>query len=391
MASNISIAVWIYLVMCLVSFIYLIFHTNHKVHLKSQPFLPENESPFVSIIVPTYNEESNIVACLKSLKGLNYPNYEVILTDGGSTDRTVEVANGIADKVVVDGTLPDGWIGKSWGCHLAVQKAVSPEAEILLFTDADTRHEPDSLSYAVSHLINKDKDLLSLLPYQHVLKYWESFVPVFYIVSMIVPGGVTHINDPEKKNSISASGQYMLFRRSSYDKIGGHESIKGSVVEDVALGYTVKQKLGGLLWVENDKLVHARMYPDSFKSFWEGFKKATYSGTKFYPPIGIFMAVLISLWGIFGFGFIILAIIDRDELLIVLTIVSVLIFPMNVFLCWRGKGQHYWLMYAFPFVMFFMLIVVMIGSVVDLEFIRTVYWRGRKYTNVDLLAGVRED
>ena len=125
--SGISIAVWVYLGMCFISFLYLIFHTNHKVHLKDESVLSDEESPFVSIIVPTYNEESNIVECLKSLKALNYPKYEVILTDGGSTDRTVEVAEGIPDKVVVDGTLPDGWIGKSWGCHLAVQKAVCNE------------------------------------------------------------------------------------------------------------------------------------------------------------------------------------------------------------------------------------------------------------------------
>jgi chlorobactene glucosyltransferase len=94
----------------------------------------------VSVIVPAYNEENNIRKCLKSLKALDYPNFEIILVDGGSTDKTVEVCSKLLDpdNIIVSDGLPEGWIGKSWACHLGQQKA---KGEVLLFTDAVTEHK----------------------------------------------------------------------------------------------------------------------------------------------------------------------------------------------------------------------------------------------------------
>ncbi|MHA1225039.1 MAG: glycosyltransferase, partial [Candidatus Heimdallarchaeaceae archaeon] len=73
--------------------------------------LQESSAPSVSIIVPTLNEERNIENCLKSLLELDYPLVEIIVVDGGSEDRTVEIAKKWTDKVIVDSFLPRGWIG----------------------------------------------------------------------------------------------------------------------------------------------------------------------------------------------------------------------------------------------------------------------------------------
>ncbi|NPE09442.1 MAG: glycosyltransferase [Asgard group archaeon] len=74
--------------------------------MPKRPVKDDYEQPFVSIIVPTYNEESNIALCLQSLKELNYSRYEIIVSDGGSTDRTVEMAKSFVDKVVIDKIVP---------------------------------------------------------------------------------------------------------------------------------------------------------------------------------------------------------------------------------------------------------------------------------------------
>lgn len=383
----------VYFLSVIFAFIYYLVYSNHRVHLQDAEILSENDSPLVSIVVPTYNEESNIVECLSSLKSLIYPNFEIIVSDGGSSDRTVELAKQLipSSKIIVDSTVPKGWIGKSWGCHIAVQNTISPKSEIILFTDADTRHGPESLSRSVGMLQNRSRDLLTCLPYQRLVKWWEGIIPAFFILSVIVPGGAGCINNPNKKNSLTASGQYMLFRRSSYNKIGGHEKIKGSIIEDIALAKMIKKKLGGLLWVENDRLIESRMYPDSFTSFWQGFSKAVYSGTKFYTPFSIIFAVAFSFWGLLSPIAIILAIIEGNKHWISWTIVSTLMFPVVLFFGWNGRGKHHWITYLlYPFT-FFLFLCNALSSIVELQFLKKSIWRGRKYENVDLYAGIRED
>ena len=124
--------------------------------------LKDDQLPFVSIIVPTLEEEVNIRKCLTSLTKLDYPHFEIIVVDGGSKDKTVEIANSYSVTTIVDENLPTGWIGKSYGCHVGYLAA---QGDVLLFTDADTKHTPSSLRITVSHLLGSEVALFSILPY----------------------------------------------------------------------------------------------------------------------------------------------------------------------------------------------------------------------------------
>ena len=226
------------------------------------------EQPFVSIIVPTYNEERNIATCLLSLRELNYSNYEIIVSDGGSSDRTIDIAKKFADRVVIDKVVPTGWVGKNYGCHLGYREA---KGEYLLFVDADTEHTPESLKHFIKVSMERDAALVSVFPFQRIKNWWESINPVFYFASNLTYGGRNSVNNPNKQKSYTASGQYMLFKREDYEAFGGHESLKGSIVEDLALARTVKTKLRRLYFIDGTKLVFTRMYPDSPKQCWNGW------------------------------------------------------------------------------------------------------------------------
>ncbi|MHA1210938.1 MAG: glycosyltransferase, partial [Candidatus Heimdallarchaeota archaeon] len=92
----------IYFAIVLISLIYYMVVTIHKKERIDDSYLRSLEKePLVSIVVPTYNEESNIERCLTSLRSLNYSNYEIILSDGGSTDKTIEIAEKFVDQIVV--------------------------------------------------------------------------------------------------------------------------------------------------------------------------------------------------------------------------------------------------------------------------------------------------
>ena len=122
--------------------------------------------PMVSILVPARNEEANIEACVRSLLAQNYPDFEVLVLDDESEDRTFGILTELAEthtrlRAFGGKPLPEGWLGKSWAC---AQLAELAQGELLLFTDADTLHEPDTALSAVAAIQGERADLLAVWP-----------------------------------------------------------------------------------------------------------------------------------------------------------------------------------------------------------------------------------
>jgi glycosyltransferase involved in cell wall biosynthesis len=343
------------------------------------------KEPMVSIIVPTLNEEKNIVRCLKSLKALNYSDYEIILSDGGSTDKTIELAKPFVDKMVIDSKVPDGWIGKSWGCHLGKQQA---EGSILLFTDADTFHHPNSLKLAVYFLKEKDVGLLTMQPYQIIQKWWETLVPINFFLSNLTSGGEKYVNDQTKRDSFLGIGQYLLFNRKFYEMIGGHEKIKGSIVEDYAFGRLAKLKYNSLFLMNNYKMVETQMYPDSPKHCWLGWKKCLYPGMRLTPKRRVFIIALSSIWALGSIPAIVLAAIYGSPLVLTVMITTYAVYPLFLWLFWKEKGSNHWMIYLFYPFLLLGFISALFTSTLEFTIRKKTTWKGRSY-KPNIHAGLR--
>ncbi|MCX8103458.1 MAG: glycosyltransferase, partial [Candidatus Bipolaricaulota bacterium] len=133
--------------------------------------------PRVSILVPARNEQANIRACVESLLAQEYANFEVLVLDDQSDDDTARILQEYMQdrrlRVLRGTDPPPGWVGKSWACHQLAQHA---SGELLLFTDADTRHHPRTLSHAVSALEEEGLDFLSLFVKEEVGSWSERLV-----------------------------------------------------------------------------------------------------------------------------------------------------------------------------------------------------------------------
>ena len=256
-------------------------------------FGPGDTAPLVSVLIPARNEARRITPCLRSLLAQDYPNYEIIVLDDHSEDDTARVVldHGFSrdagtDRRLVEGqALPLGWTGKAWACH---QLAAFARGDYLLFTDADTAHEPAALGAFIGHALDTDAALLSAWPRQ-VTGTWSeaAVIPLVYVLLL---GALPHYllrrlqRRPEYARGASramletlgaANGQFILFRRTAYERIGGHAAVRDHLVEDVALGRLVAARTGeGLCLINCDgsRLVHCRMYT-SFAEVWEGFTK----------------------------------------------------------------------------------------------------------------------
>jgi chlorobactene glucosyltransferase len=232
------------------------------------------QTPFVSILVPARNEALNIEACVRSLLGQAYPAFEVIVLDDQSTDGTRPLLDGVQREnpglKILDGTpLPPGWLGKHWACH---QLAQACRGDLLLFTDADTRHEPQALQASVTTMLEEHADLLTAFPHEEVVTWGEKLtVPILgFALFSFVPVFLARWR-PFAGLSITI-GQFMLFRRSAYDAIGGFEAIKSHPVDDVTLGRRILSH--GFKWklMDGTGYVQCRMYRD-YGSAVAGFTK----------------------------------------------------------------------------------------------------------------------
>ena len=207
--------------------------------------LDPERAPSVGVIIPARNEAENIEECLASLTKSRYPNFEIIVVDDRSEDGTAELARtvpaGNAKRlVVIDGeALPQGWLGKPWACQ---QGARVTSAELLLFADADTTHGENLLSRSITELQNKDADLLNVLGLQVMESFWEYLVQpqIFLAVVFRHPDLERSARSSQWQDGV-ANGQFMLMPRTSYEAIGGHESVRDRVLEDLALAQTVKR------------------------------------------------------------------------------------------------------------------------------------------------------
>lgn len=238
---------------------------------------PNQTSPLVSILIPARNEETRLPDCLDSLLAQDYPHLEWIVLNDHSTDQTARVVETRRQREprlrLIEGQdLPPGWTGKAWACHQLSREA---RGDYLLFTDADTRHEPQALSSALDHLLRHRYGLLSLWPRQIAVTWSERWVIPF--VHVLILWFMPHWLKLRHRSLGAANGQFLLFRRDAYDAIHGHESVRSHLVEDVALGREIL--LGGhrLGNADGSHLVSCRMY-ESFGGIWEGFTKNLRAG-----------------------------------------------------------------------------------------------------------------
>ncbi len=258
-----------------------------------RPGNPSAATPRVSVLVPARNEAPRIRACLESLVEQNYSSLVIIVLDDESRDATAKIVRAVgfssdpgSNRRLLSGApLPTGWTGKSWACH---QLAEAARGEYLLFTDADTVHQPEAVSSAIAAALQFRADLLTLWPDQTTVTFTEKLIiPLLFVVAgsylphwllicaQRVPWLARILGRKFLGRCSTASGQFLLFRRDSYFKIGGHRAVGEHLVEDVALAREVGKRIPDgwrLISCDGTRLVSCRMY-SSIGDIWEGFTK----------------------------------------------------------------------------------------------------------------------
>src|SRR2546428_9155213 len=198
---------------------------------------PATAQPTISVIIPARDEEASLGACLESLVAQTGVSFEIIVVDDGSTDRTREIAQSFSGVHVVDGGPPPrGWTGKNNAMSAGAKQA---RGEWLLFTDADTVHSLTSLARGLTEAELRQVQLLSYSPEQEIHGFWQQAVMPVIFAELATTYRPSEVSDPNSP-AAAANGQYLLIARETYDFIGGHAAVGGSLLENVALARAVK-------------------------------------------------------------------------------------------------------------------------------------------------------
>jgi hypothetical protein len=256
-------------------------HTVVNAALLRRPRPATTTTERVAVLLPLRDEAARVTPCLTALLAQDgVPHLRIVVLDDGSTDGTADVVRSVAPQVTLltGGDLPTGWLGKPHACHQLA--AAVPDADVLVFVDADVVLAPSAVASAVALLRDADVALLSPYPrivgsgrlVQPLLQWsWLTFLPL------------RAMERSPRPSLAAAGGQLLVLDRAGYDRAGGHAAVRDDVLEDIGLARAVKRSGGRIALADGSSLATCRMY-DSWRELTDGYTKSLWAS--FGSPAG---------------------------------------------------------------------------------------------------------
>lgn len=258
----------------------------------------------VTAIIPARNEEASIARAVESVAA-QAEVVEVIVVNDQSTDGTSAVLDDLASripklKVMTTGELPAGWVGKNYAVSIG---AAAAQGDWMLFTDADTYHYPGSARRALADAVDHDAAMVSYSPEQEMETFWEHAMIPYVYCKLAAKFSFARVNDPEQPDA-AANGQFLMILKDVHRVVGGHASVAGEVLEDVALARRVKRAGYKIYFTAPIGVVRTRMYRN-FRAMWEGWTKNLYPlmGGTYGVVVGAIIAWLAAVGSVLACGF----------------------------------------------------------------------------------------
>jgi glycosyltransferase involved in cell wall biosynthesis len=201
-------------------------------------------TPSITVIVPARDEAADIAATLHSLLAQDYPNLQIIAINDRSTDRTGDIITKLAAqhpaklRALHVAELPAEWLGKTHAMALAARQAPT---DYLLFTDADVLFRPDAIRRALAYAVAAQADHLVTFPTTTIKRWDEAAFLSFFQIFGLWAARPWRIADPASPHDALGIGAFNLLRRTAYLHIGGFESLRMEIVEDIGIGRRIKR------------------------------------------------------------------------------------------------------------------------------------------------------
>lgn len=243
-----------------------------------------DEAASISVVIPARDEESTLPSLLESLRQLTSRVSDIVVVDDGSRDATASVARSFGAVVLPAGSPPPGWTGKAWACHVGAR---SGRGDLLLFLDADTTLAPDAVA-GLLELHDRHRGLVSVQPFHDVVRPYEQLSSYFNVMSLLASGAFAR----HPTSRPMAFGPCLLTSRADYERAGGHETVRGEILDDVQLAAAYHRAGLPVLCAVGGQSIRMRSYPGGLRQMADGWTKNIASGASAASPGPALAAVL---------------------------------------------------------------------------------------------------
>lgn len=337
-------------------------------------------APRVSIVVPALNEERHVESAVRSLLRLEYPDYELVVVNDRSTDRTGEILHTVAAteprlQVVHVTELPAGWLGKNHALQLGADRATG---ELLLFADADVIFEPRALSRAVGLAQRERADHVTVVPELILPSIWLALFVDYLFMWGFLALRPWKTADP-RSGAFSGVGAFNLVRVSAYRAVGGHRRIAMRPDDDLMLGKLLKRSGFRQIAIMGHDQLSIEWYR-TLREAIRAFRKNTFAVLNYNTAIGVGV-VSLNIAGAIPFVAPFFTTGVTRALYGAAAAASVLAFVVHA----RANRSRPWLAPLYPVAA--LLSAAVIGSIVARTlWSRSIDWRGTSYSLDELRA-----
>ena len=228
----------------------------------------------VGVLVPMRNEAENVeglVATLTAQAG----SFHFYLLDDNSEDGTFELlqrftADGSRFTVIKGAALKEGWIGKTWALQQLFEASIET---VLVSIDADVRLSNDSINQAVTTMHDARLDFVSPYPHQIARTFAERLIQPLLQWSWLTTVPLRYAEKSGQKSMAVANGQFFVVRRSALASIGGYQSVKHAVIDDVFLARELVKNGSSGTVINGSDIAQTRMYT-SWREIKAGYGKS---------------------------------------------------------------------------------------------------------------------
>lgn len=372
-------------------FLFGMFKGRKRLSLLKRPLLGlPDPAPRATVLVPIKDEAHQIRECLPSVLALDYPDLQIIAIDDRSVDGTAAILDDMAANNsrlqvihIPPGELPAGWVGKTNALHIGMRHATG---EWLVFVDSDMHLAPDVLRATIALAEKRRFDLLSLLPRLINHTFWERLIVPLGAAATSAMFLLQMSNYNELPKIAFANGQFLLIRRSAYDAIGGHASVRDQLSEDIGIARALKRRGFRPRLAIGSDFVATRMY-NSFTSVMNGWSRNFFGGSGGQPwrmlaGIAFVLACCFSFFGaiawsafriqhpVTNFG-------GQTWLLVALAHWLIMTLAVAINYAWTGNRKRYAMLFPLGAAMLMVIWLRAISMCVT----RRVEWRGTRYVN----------